>query len=247
MLNLKARPSITAYWFSERPPHARRDRAARSWLKLAALISILVHAALLTLMFWQPSFHLMPSQPEVVAQIDLVVGDGAQQTGAPPPSASAPANPATPAAQPSKPAPQGEDGAQPPSPPLQASQQAAPQQAAAPAAPNVNLGDGAAAPPAEIVNPIAHVDAAADPANTAPLYPPDAAARGEEGLVVVTLNVDAKGHVTHAELAQSSGSASLDRAAIAAMMRWHFRPAFQDGAAVPSVFRQAVSFHNRSQ
>jgi protein TonB len=69
--------------------------------------------------------------------------------------------------------------------------------------------------------------------NRPPPYPLDAAMRGEAGAVVVIIHVSAYGLATGADVAESSGSASLDRAAVAAVRKWHFRPAMSEGQAVP--------------
>jgi protein TonB len=69
--------------------------------------------------------------------------------------------------------------------------------------------------------------------NRPPPYPVDAAMRGEAGAVVVIIHVSAYGIATGADVAESSGSASLDRAAVAAVRKWHFHPAMREGQAVP--------------
>jgi protein TonB len=69
--------------------------------------------------------------------------------------------------------------------------------------------------------------------NRPPPYPLDAAMRGEAGAVLVIIHVSAYGVATGADVAESSGSASLDRAAVAAVRKWHFHPAMKEGLAVP--------------
>jgi protein TonB len=63
--------------------------------------------------------------------------------------------------------------------------------------------------------------------NPAPAYPPDALAAGRTGRVVVRAEVAADGGVIEARIQQTSGVASLDRAAESAVRRWRFTPARQ--------------------
>jgi protein TonB len=69
--------------------------------------------------------------------------------------------------------------------------------------------------------------------NRPPIYPYDAAARGQHGEVVVVIHVSEYGVSTGADVAVSSGVVSLDRAALDAVRKWHFRPAMKDGRTVP--------------
>src|SRR5690606_2777611 len=61
----------------------------------------------------------------------------------------------------------------------------------------------------------------------APRYPRDAYRRGEQGTVLLRVHVDARGEPGDIDLIDSSGSRSLDRAAIDAVRRWRFAPAMQ--------------------
>ena len=79
--------------------------------------------------------------------------------------------------------------------------------------------------------------------NRPPPYPNDAAMRGEQGDVLVVIHVAASGLAAGVEVAQSSGSASLDEAAVAAVRKWHFRPAMKEGQPVP--FDMAIRFDFR--
>jgi periplasmic protein TonB len=69
--------------------------------------------------------------------------------------------------------------------------------------------------------------------NRPPIYPNDAALRHEQGEVVLLIHVSASGASAGADVAITSGVASLDRAALDAVRRWHFRPAMKDGRSVP--------------
>jgi protein TonB len=66
-----------------------------------------------------------------------------------------------------------------------------------------------------------------------PEYPREARRRGWEGRVRVWCAVDADGRVREVRLAESSGYAVLDEAAMRAVRRWRFLPARQGGRAVP--------------
>jgi protein TonB len=69
--------------------------------------------------------------------------------------------------------------------------------------------------------------------NRPPIYPAEAAMRGEHGAVVVTIHVSETGFTTGVDVVQSSGVASLDQAAINAVRKWRFRPALREGRSVP--------------
>lgn len=82
-----------------------------------------------------------------------------------------------------------------------------------------------------------------DPSNRDPVFPPDAWARGERGRVTLLLRLSADGAVLEATIAQSSGSAALDRAALDAARGWRFRPAMRDdGTAIAASVRRGVNF-----
>ena len=68
--------------------------------------------------------------------------------------------------------------------------------------------------------------------NRPPIYPPEAETRGEHGTVVVMIHVSEDGLASSVEVAQSSGVAVLDRAAVDAVRKWRFRPALQQGRGV---------------
>jgi protein TonB len=73
-------------------------------------------------------------------------------------------------------------------------------------------------------------------------YPAGATSRGEQGTVMLRLQVDAAGRVAAAEIVTSSGYRSLDQAAQEAAQGWRFRPATRDGQPVASVVRAPVTF-----
>jgi protein TonB len=81
--------------------------------------------------------------------------------------------------------------------------------------------------------------------NPPPAYPRSARRAGEEGTVVLRILVSTDGAAARVELEHSSGSASLDSAALDAVQRWRFVPARRGATPVeawvkvPVVFRLA--------
>jgi protein TonB len=69
--------------------------------------------------------------------------------------------------------------------------------------------------------------------NRPPIYPEDAALRGEQGSVILVVHVSPFGLPSGVDVLQSSGHPSLDRAAVQAVQAWRFLPAVKDGQAVP--------------
>ncbi len=82
------------------------------------------------------------------------------------------------------------------------------------------------APPAPITPPVFD---AAYLNNPAPSYPMESRRAREEGEVVLMVMVNEQGRATSVSVHQSSGHPRLDRAAAAAVRRWRFVPAQQDG------------------
>jgi protein TonB len=222
------------------------------------VVALALHLMVLAFVLFTPKFPAgpaVPDTPDEVAQVELLLGQGAQQTGTPPPapqSAEAPVQPQdsqTPP--PQEPVPPDDAGAavverRPPAPSVEAppAPQAAPTPApASQAAPaSIRLGDGIAAPPAEIFDQFSFLEAGPDAKNTAPEYPLEAARRREEGEVVLALHIDAQGKVVRVEILHSSGSPRLDQAAQRQLGTWHYRPAIKDGVAVPSIVQQSIDF-----
>jgi periplasmic protein TonB len=65
-----------------------------------------------------------------------------------------------------------------------------------------------------------------------PSYPPEARAGGREGKVRVKVVIGENGTPGEIQLAESSGSTSLDEAALTALRRWRFQPALRNGQPV---------------
>lgn len=64
-----------------------------------------------------------------------------------------------------------------------------------------------------------------------PQYPASAAAEGVEGTVSLIVTVGTDGNVEKVSVSKSSGDARLDSAAVAAVKKWKYKPAVQDGIA----------------
>jgi protein TonB len=75
-----------------------------------------------------------------------------------------------------------------------------------------------------------------------PRYPAEAVRNNETGTVVLRITVDERGEPVKVEIASSSRSRSLDRAAAQAARRWTFRPAQQNGRAVSGTIEVPISF-----
>jgi protein TonB len=75
-----------------------------------------------------------------------------------------------------------------------------------------------------------------------PPYPASERRLGREGSVQLRVRVDALGRVELVEVAESSGSARLDEAAVRAVQRWLFAPARSADHAVPGWVSLKVTF-----
>ncbi|MDO6563903.1 energy transducer TonB [Amphritea sp. 1_MG-2023] len=75
-----------------------------------------------------------------------------------------------------------------------------------------------------------------------PQYPRLARKRGIEGRVMLQVTINRHGAVEALQVAQSSGSELLDRAAQKAVQDWQFVPARQNGIAVASYVRVPIDF-----
>jgi biopolymer transport protein TolR len=79
-------------------------------------------------------------------------------------------------------------------------------------------------------------------ANPSPEYPPASRLRGEQGRVTLLVQVDMAGRVAGVSVLNSSGFPALDRAAEAAVRRWEFDPATQEGRPVFSTTTVGINF-----
>lgn len=78
--------------------------------------------------------------------------------------------------------------------------------------------------------------------NPIPEYPWAARRAGREGRVVVKVSVRPDGQVAQAEVARSSGHASLDESALETVRRWRFEPAVQAGIPVAGTTTVPITF-----
>lgn len=80
------------------------------------------------------------------------------------------------------------------------------------------------------------------PNRTPPNYPAAAKRMGEQGRVVLRVELDESGRITAARVVTGSGSARLDEASLAAVRQWHCNPARRDGEPVRAVALQPFDF-----
>ncbi len=78
--------------------------------------------------------------------------------------------------------------------------------------------------------------------NPRPDYPGEARRLRQEGRVILEVEVSAAGRPTSVSVASSSGVASLDAAALAAVRRWSFEPARAAGLPVAARVKVPVQF-----
>jgi protein TonB len=78
--------------------------------------------------------------------------------------------------------------------------------------------------------------------NRAPTYPEIARRRGEQGRVMLRVNVSADGMPLDVEVVATSGHPSLDTAAMSAVRQWRFIPATQAGRSVAASAEVPVRF-----
>lgn len=119
-----------------------------------------------------------------------------------------------------------------PPPPPQPVPVVAPPEPVTPAAPPLPLGPVTMAGELSV----------ACPQRTAPSYPPTSRRLGEEGTVVLRVELDEQGKVCAARVSSSSGFARLDTAALDAVRNWHCNPAQRAGQPVRSVALQPFKF-----
>ena len=99
-----------------------------------------------------------------------------------------------------------------------------------------------APPPDPLPAPVTTKAALAADAGEPPVYPVRARRLGLEGRVVVRVAVGADGRAAEVTVAESSGHAMLDEAALAAVRTWTFAPALRDGRPEPGALLVPVRF-----
>lgn len=75
-----------------------------------------------------------------------------------------------------------------------------------------------------------------------PAYPALSRRLGEEGKLVLQVELDETGRIDKAKIVQSSGYSRLDNAALSAVKTWRCRPATRNGHPVPAVALQPFNF-----
>ncbi|MEQ1663402.1 MAG: TonB family protein [Thiobacillus sp.] len=81
------------------------------------------------------------------------------------------------------------------------------------------------------------------PTRTPPAYPALSRRLGEEGKVVLRVELETDGRVDSARVSASSGFKRLDEAALAAVRSWRCNPPMRDGQAVRAVATQPFQFN----
>ncbi len=126
-----------------------------------------------------------------------------------------------------------------PAPPAPLPPIAAPVAAAPSPAPATPLSPPPAPPAPKVELPRSDADHLNNPV---PPYPPLSKRLGEEGTSVVRIYVGADGLPQRAELRTSSGFERLDSAALAAVMKWRFKPGTRGGVPEPMWILQPIPF-----
>jgi protein TonB len=78
--------------------------------------------------------------------------------------------------------------------------------------------------------------------NPKPVYPPEARRRKQQGLVILNVFITNEGRPQRVEVAQSSGYALLDEAALTAIKQWRFTPARIGNITVSSQVEVPIRF-----
>ncbi len=100
------------------------------------------------------------------------------------------------------------------------------------------------APPAKPAGPVTLGEelAVACPERVPPAYPSQSRRLGEQGKVVLRVELDERGQVSAARVSTSSASQRLDEAALGAVRQWRCNPAYRNGIAVRAVALQPFHF-----
>lgn len=80
------------------------------------------------------------------------------------------------------------------------------------------------------------------PSLTAPTYPAISRRMGEEGKLILRVELDESGRIENARVVDSSGYDRLDNAALDAVKSWQCRPAMRNGEPVRAVALQPFNF-----
>ncbi len=110
-------------------------------------------------------------------------------------------------------------------------------QASRPAAASLSAPAAVAIAPLLPAHPVAGMESDRPPA-----YPEMARRRGQQGRVLLQVNVSAEGRPVTVAVVETSGYESLDAAALTAVQQWRFVPATRGGTPVPAVAEVPVRF-----
>ena len=80
------------------------------------------------------------------------------------------------------------------------------------------------------------------PKLNAPAYPAISRRMGEEGKLILRVELDEKGHIDSAKVINSSGYERLDSAALTAVKSWQCNPSIRNGQPVRAVALQPFNF-----
>lgn len=238
------------------------NRVPHAFAKLA-LLSLALHGLLLTgAWLWPTTPAETPIRPEPVTLVSLAAAPPVPASPAarpepvqsPPEPTPAPPKPAA-APKPEvalerKPAPPPKPAPRRTTPsttalavePVRAAPSPAAHSPAAPTEPAITRAAAPQAPGAVEQAPIAIDLNAAYRLNPAPNYPPLALRRRWEGTTRLRVELDSEGRPITVTLADSSGHAILDEAALEAVRRWRFRPATRSGKPVPATVEVPIVF-----
>lgn len=212
-------------------------------LRIAGLVSVLLHFVILAVFVWRylqaletPPPPAAAAVPDVTPTIEMVM---VEQKGAGETTTASPSQPPTEQQPPEPPRPE-QTAVAPPLPP--------PPPPAAPPRPALQMNLGGTDSPSNAIT----VGTAVVPGrldnktrNLPPIYPDEAARLHQQGTVVLLIHVGSSGLPSGVDIAQSSGYPLLDRAATDAAMKWAFMPAMKDGLPVPFDFGATFQFSGR--
>jgi protein TonB len=222
-------------------------------LRVPLVVSVCLHLALLAaLLLWFSHSQPPPTGPGAEGAVELVL---VEHKGSGPPAA--PETPTPPAPEQGKP----DQPMALPSPPIAAEAAAEPMPPPSPPttapavqrtprppqplrqAPQISLGGNDETDAIAFGPHIIPASVDSKHRNRQPVYPPDSARRAEQGAVILLIHVSPDGLPTGVDVEQTSGFASLDRAAREAVLTWHFLPAVKDGTPVAFDMALRVVFH----
>lgn len=208
------------------PRLAPNVRRVTAWSAALALHVVMLALALTPPLPFERPARPVPAEPMVVVPVEMAVVEPPPLIAEP--VRSRPVPTVLPMPVPSLP-PLAPTGTRPAPPPVAADLFAPPSQAIV-SAPTVGTLRGLSA-------------AVAIDSVTPPPYPPRAARRGEEGTVLLRVDIGADGVPYAVAIEQGSGSTLLDRAARQHVLaKWRFHPAMLDGRPVAATARVPIAF-----